>query len=224
MDSGDFFKSYSLPAANWLMLEMMHAVHYDAIAVGEQEFVEGSDFLIRGIQRFPLPIASVNLKIHSKEKVCSFSPVILEKAGHKIGVIALIDPDCFEDTFYSDIEFVPVEQVLSESLPSLRSQVELVVVVYHAGFERAVTLAKNYPAIDVIIAGHSQEMAYQQIGRQMIVQNGYDGEYLGILRVDFNEDGLKYTHESQPINESFEEDHYFKAKIRQAFSELGKNP
>lgn len=224
VDSGDFFKSYTLPAANWLMLEMMHSARLDAVSLGEQELVEGSDFLVRGIQHFPLSIVSCNLKIDHQEKIYSFSPVILEKTNHKIGIIGLVEPDCFEDTFYKNIVLTPIEQVLPEILSSLRPQVDLLIVVYHAAFEQAVKLAEDYPSIDVIIAGHSQETAQKQIGRQIVLQNGYDGEYLGILKIDFHENGFRFTHESLPIDDSFQEDLYFREKIRQAFPHMGESP
>lgn len=217
VDSGDFFKSYSLPTANWLMLEMMDSARYDAVTLGEQELIEGLDFLIRGIQRFSLSIVSYNLKINHQKEVYSFSPVILEKNNLKIGIIGLIEPNCFEDTFHKNIVLIPVGELLPEILSSLRSRVDLLMVLYHAGFEQAIKLAENYPTIDVIIAGHSQETAQKQIGRQIILQNGYDGEYLGILRVDLREGIVKYTHEILPIDDSFREDNYFKEKIRQAF-------
>lgn len=224
VDSGDFFKSYTLPAANWLMLEMMHAARYDAVTLGEQELVEGADFLMRGIQRFPLSIVSCNLKIDHQGKVHIYSPVVLEKANHKIGIIGLVEPDCFEDTFHKDIVLIPTGQILPEILSSLRPQVDLLIVLYHAAFEQGVKLAENYPSIDVIIAGHSQETAQKQIGRQIVLQNGYDGEYLGILKIDFEENGFRFTHESLPIDDSFQEDLYFREKIRQAFPGIGENP
>jgi 2',3'-cyclic-nucleotide 2'-phosphodiesterase (5'-nucleotidase family) len=217
VDSGDFFKSYPLSAGNWLMLEMLNYLKYDAITLGDQELVEGIDFLTRGIDHFRLPVLASNLKVKDTKEEWISSSIILRKGDLRIGVFAVIDSSSFEYSPVEGLKIAPIEDILQESLPLLRPQVDLLLLLCHAGFNRAVCIAERFPEIDVIIAGHSQERSEMTIGKQMVLQSGYDGEFLGILKIDFLITGLNFQNYFLPLSAGFAENEYFKGKIRQAF-------
>ncbi|MEZ4761685.1 MAG: hypothetical protein R3C26_00325 [Calditrichia bacterium] len=47
LDSGDALLSYPLPEANRTMLQLLSIAKYDALNIGDQEFVESADFIFR---------------------------------------------------------------------------------------------------------------------------------------------------------------------------------
>ena len=72
--------------------------------------------------------------------------------------------------------------------PEVQAQSDLVIVLSHLGFEMDTTLAQVEPEIQVIVGGKSRRVlsAPELVGNTIIVQAGYDGEWLGRLDVTFD--------------------------------------
>jgi 2',3'-cyclic-nucleotide 2'-phosphodiesterase (5'-nucleotidase family) len=215
VDSGDFFKSYPLSAGNWLMMEMLGFLRYDAVTLGDQEFVEGTDFPNQGISHFYLPVLAGNLRVKNMQEGLLSSFAVLRKGNLKIGILAVIDSSSFEYSLVDGLNVIPAEDILQESLPLLRPEVDLILLLFHAGFNRAIRIAERFPEIDVIIAGHSQERSEKKIGKQIVLQSGYDGEFLGILKIDFLTSGPNFRNYFLPVSDRYVENEYFKGKIHQ---------
>lgn len=221
IDSGDFFKSYPLQAGNWLMLEMMDSLDYDAIALGDQEFVDGIEFLLRGLDHFGLPVLTDNLQFKTIKERPGSAFITLQKGDYKIGVVNLTDSASFDYSMIEVLSVVPEQKILNEILQQIHPNVDLLLLLYHGSFDRAVGLAERFPEIDVVIAGHTQERAVKNFGNQMVVQSGFDGEYLGILEIDFRDSKYVFKNSFLPIDETFGENPHFKDRIRQTISGVG---
>ena len=219
LDSGDFFKSYPLPAGNWLMMEMMAYLDYEAIALGEQELVEGSKFLIRALNNISLPVLNGNLRFNSNDEQQFTASTFIQRGDFQIGIVSLVDSASFKFSAVERLTVIPEQIILSEVLKKIPPTVDLLFLLYHGTFEKAVVLAEKFPKIDVIIAGHAQIMTASNLRDQIVVQNGFDGEYLGILEIDIQDSGYVFTNSALPIDEKFSEHLYFKNRIRQILSD-----
>ena len=219
LDSGDFFKSYPLPAGNWLMMEMMAYLDYTAITLGEQELVEGYEFLVRAFNHFSIPVLSGNLRFMSNDKQAVPACAVLQMGEHQIGIIGLVDSGSFEFSAVENLEVIPEQIRLPEVLKQIPPTVDLLLLLYHGTYEKAVGLAESFPEIDVIIAGHAQVKTESNFGNQIVVQNGFDGEYLGILEIDFQDQHYVFRNSFLPIDETFSENLHFKNRIRQILSD-----
>jgi 2',3'-cyclic-nucleotide 2'-phosphodiesterase (5'-nucleotidase family) len=219
LDSGDFLKSYPLPAGNWLMMEMMAYLNYEAIALGEQELVEGSQFLFRALDHFSLPVLNGNLRFHGNDEQRFSASTFLHRGDFQIGIVSLVDSNSFEFSGGEKLTVIPEQLILPEVLKQIPSTVDLLFLLYHGTFEKAVVLAKKFSEIDIIIAGHAQVRTEGHFGNQIVVQNGFDGEYLGILKIDFQDSSYVFTNSFLPIDKTFCEHRYFKNRIRQVLSD-----
>lgn len=219
LDSGDFFKSYPLPAGNWLMMEMMAYLDYEAIALGEQELVEGSKFLVQALNHFRLPVLNGNLRFNSNDEQRFSASTFVQRGDFQIGIVSLVDSISFEFSAVEKLKIIPEQIIMPEVLKKIPPTVDLLILLYHGTFEKAVVLAEKFSEIDVIIAGHAQIRKESNFGNQMVVQNGFDGEYLGILEIDIQDSGYVFTNSALPIDETFSEDLHFKNRIRQILSD-----
>ena len=84
----------------------------------------------------------------------------------------------------------PVATVRSY-VPEVRSQSDVVILLSHLGLEEDLKLAEAVPDIDIIVGGRSRKVlgAPERIADTVIVQMGYDGEWLGRLDVAFSSEG-----------------------------------
>jgi 2',3'-cyclic-nucleotide 2'-phosphodiesterase (5'-nucleotidase family) len=146
--------------------------------------------------------------------------ITLQKGDHKIGVVSLIDAGSFDFSMVRNLTIVPEHDIIFEVLHQLQPKVDLLLLLYHNGFEKAVGLAEKFSDIDIVIAGHSQERAEKLFGKQIVVQSGFDGEYLGILEIEFLDAKYIFRNSFLPIDNTFIENYYFKDRVRQIFTDL----
>lgn len=212
VDGGDSFQG--TPYFNFyhgeLEIKAMSAIGYDVVTLGNHDFDEGVDNLIKALKNANFSIVSVNYNVENsplKEYVKPY--VIRELAGIKIGILGLgIDFDglVVADkhlgvTYQNPIE--PTRQVVSE-LRNVK-KVDLVIALSHLGYRYEnepnrisdINLAKAVPGIDFIVGGHTHtfmkepEIIKYDDGKQtLIFQVGFAGINVGRVDFTFNEKKL----------------------------------
>jgi len=192
VDAGDILNVYPDPMLADAILKTYSELGYTAVAVGDQEFSNGIDKILEYREKYPL--ISNNLSICPDENRCiifSLSPMIIEKAGVKIGIFALLDPYVF--TLYpkelkKHITLSPPETAAENTVEQLnKSDAALKILLYHGPYENAVKLIKNVPGIDVVIVGHEQRLIdLTTIGKTVLVSPGREGNRIGILTVSLS--------------------------------------
>jgi 2',3'-cyclic-nucleotide 2'-phosphodiesterase (5'-nucleotidase family) len=222
VDSGDFLKSYPISIANGMMAEFMTYLNFSAITVGDQEFVEGTKFFSTKLASGSLPLVSCNLAFPSTFAVKLSKYVIFEQNGVKVGITGLIHPQSFDFIMARDVEILPVHSSLASVLNEMEDKTDLVILIYHAGYQDALELLKNFDAVDVIISGHSQERFEKKIGQKMVLQAGYDGEHLGLLEIQLSETGYRYKNQFIEISGEYSENPLMMDKIKQYHKTLDK--
>ncbi|MBC7260477.1 MAG: hypothetical protein H5T63_00575, partial [Chloroflexi bacterium] len=72
-----------------------------------------------------------------------------------------------------------------------QQQSDVIIMLSHVGLDADKAIAQAIPDIDVIVGGRSRRLlrAPEIVGSTIIVQAGYDGEWLGKLDVTITADG-----------------------------------
>ncbi len=221
LDNGDFLKTYPIPAANYLAWEFMSQLGYDVMGLGDQEFVEGIKFFERMVGNFPVPLINANIELGQRRTFTFKKYVILEKVGLKIGITSILPGEAFEFISRPEPEILSVEKTLSTVIEDLTSRCDLIILLYHAGYQEAFRIAKKYPQIHLILAGHSQEQALKKLSGQTIVQPGYDGEYLVLLTLEKAGENFSVESTFLPVSDTIIPRPYFKDRLQHFHGNFG---
>ena len=147
LDNGDFFKTYPNPTANHLAFELMSLLKYDAMGVGDQEFVEGISFLNYRWHNFPMMLLSANIKFIQSTSKFFKSYLIIERAEYNIGIVSVLPPAAFEFIVRPNLQILAVEETLSTVLDDLIPRCDIMILLYHAGYKEALKVAQKFPQL-----------------------------------------------------------------------------
>jgi 5'-nucleotidase/UDP-sugar diphosphatase len=175
-DAGDMFTGQlSFLTKGEALMEMMAAMRYDALGIGNHEFDYGAENFEKQMYRVSFPVLGANIFYKGTKHRFSRPWTILEKNGVRVGVIGIIGDDARSVALPSGItqlEFPDPIPVVAEAVKELRPQVDLIVVLAHQGktgpmqtdaenrpevqrdFDADIKLCGEVPGIDVFIGGH----------------------------------------------------------------------
>ena len=96
---------------------------------------------------------------------------------------------------------VTVEQALRTHLPEVDRQSQVVVLLTRLADDRLVTLARTFPAIDVIINGSavSEGREFPKVGNTVMVESAHRGVALGMLELEWDASGRLTNSKNQLI-------------------------
>ncbi len=214
LSAGDMFQGS--PDSNLLygktVVEVLNALHLDAMTLGNHEFDWGLDKLRSRVAESAFSYVSANVREKDGKGRLNFvSPyVMLERCGVKIAVVGIVTPETAYTTgpkIVAPFEFRDPAAVLQEVLPVVRRQgAELVIVLSHlaSGQEPetgeivgdAAVLVQSVPGIDAVVSGHSHRMVAGKVDGVPIVQAYYNGRALGKI-------SFVYSRREQKIIASF---------------------
>jgi 2',3'-cyclic-nucleotide 2'-phosphodiesterase (5'-nucleotidase family) len=187
VDAGDLLDPYPDPDMAVAILDTYLELGYTSIALGDQEFANGVEALLEYRDRYPL--MAHNLSICPDEKRCIFfstTAKIVERAGIRIGVFALIDPQVFSlypPELKNKLKIQDPRTAARNQLLYLNEQgVQINVLLYHGPYDGAKELAHNIPGVDVLIVAHEQRLIEPHtVGDTILTSPGEDGNRVGIL-------------------------------------------
>ncbi|MEN3793795.1 bifunctional metallophosphatase/5'-nucleotidase [Fulvimarina sp. MAC3] len=237
VDGGDqfqgtlFYNQYKGKAT----AEMMNALGYEAMVVGNHEFDDGPEVLRDFIAAVDFPVVMANADVSNEPALADViePSAIIKKAGKKIALVGVTPSD--NDQLASPGEGVtfsdPVEALKTEVARLEGEGIDTIILLSHSGYEVDKRIAGNVPGIDVIVGGHSHTLLsntddkasgpYPTVVKNPdgidvpIVQAYAYGKYLGELVVTFGDDGNVLKAEGAPIllDASIPEDEALKARI-----------
>ncbi|MFH1096967.1 MAG: metallophosphatase [Candidatus Desantisbacteria bacterium] len=193
VDSGDFFPKdpYELQAK--YCLKIMKLLKYDAIMIGDQEFILGSDFIKQHIEKAGLPFIATNMSLCVNNSCIRLAcPFVIKQVGkYRVGIIGVIGDNAFAFFPKDKIEKLDIYDpmnALKTSIAMLKKeeQVDLIVVLSHMGYKMDQEMAKQVKGIAVIVGGHSHELLRTpvQIGKTIILHPGEKGQYVGVFSIN----------------------------------------
>ena len=208
-DAGDLFTGMlSFLTKGEAIMELVTAMRYDAIAIGNHEFDYGADNFERLMYRAPFPVLGANIFYKGTKHRYSRPHVILERDGVRLGVIGIIGQDARSVALPSGItnlDFADPAPAVAAAVQELEPRVDLIVVVAHQGktgpmqtdaearpevqrdFDEDIRLAGAVPGIDVFIGGHAHRgiekpYVHPKTGTLIVQTYGY-GTRLGSLKL-----------------------------------------
>lgn len=210
VDAGDWFdRGSSLPLVTRgeAIYGTMATMGYDGWVPGNHDWAYGGARLRELMLKYPVPVLGGNLAASDHPLPANVVPVLVkELAGLRVGFFGITI-----DSYGQDPKTRPYIHVLNareSTAKALRElaerKVDLIVAVTHLGFEGMahegqrkcptdLDLAREFPAIDVIVGGHSHTALAEERIRQVhaetgaiVVQAGASGRFLGKLVLDLD--------------------------------------
>ncbi|MCM8795663.1 MAG: metallophosphatase [Candidatus Omnitrophica bacterium] len=213
LDSGGFFAAglmdeYTLNTEldknrTEVNLKAMELMGYDAVALGDDEFNFGREFLESKIKNTRLTFVSCNIKSDN------LSPYIIkEVAGTKIGIIGVTG--IFAMSKAEGLKFLEPKIAVRQAIEQLKkSGADMIILLSHQGEEEDIRLLNEVLGIDILITAHSRskEEPVSKIGETLILRPSWQGRRLGVLSLSIEENKIKnYKVEELRLSEKIADD------------------
>jgi len=185
-------------------LELMNAMRFDAMVVGNHEFDYGREVLQQRLTQARFPVLGANVRGLPRLKPY----VIKDLQGVRVAIIGVVTADTPTSTHprnVAGLEFSPPDAAVARCLKELRGQADLVVVLSHIGYSEDRILAQKVPGIDVIIGGHSHtKLAAPVVVNHTIIGQAWEhAKALGVLDLDLKDGKIvKYAGHLEEIKPS----------------------
>lgn len=237
LDAGDQFQGslFYTQYKSGPIAEFMNGIGFDAMAIGNHEFDDGPEELLKFIDALKFPIISGNTKAAADSIVANKYKgyIVKEMNGQKVAVVSVLATDTNETSSPGDkISFEDEVTYLQGAVKEIQDQgINKIVLLSHVGYVRDQEIAKAVDGIDVIVGGHSHTLLSSTDTKAAgpyptLVKNpsGVDvpivtayaySKYLGDLTVTFDDNGVVKTVEGAPklLDASVKPDEGFTSRV-----------
>jgi 5'-nucleotidase/UDP-sugar diphosphatase len=199
--------------------EMLNAMKFDAMTVGNHEFDDSEDALAPFLEKvnFPVVTANVVAGFSSKIKDKIKPSIVLDVGGQKIGIVGAVTNDTPDIATPGPNIMIGVdEQAIKDEVAKLKAEgVNKIIALTHVGYPRDLAVIAKIPDVDVVVGGHSHTllsntdkdaagpyptMVDNPGGYKVpVVQAGQYSKYLGDLNVVFDDAGVPKSAKGDPI-------------------------
>lgn len=169
------------------VLEVMNAVGYDTMTLGNHEVDFGPTALQEHIRQAKFPVIAANLVDSETGRLMTQPYVIKVMDGLKVGLIGLAYPHTEQTTAKKNVRGWsykdPVETASYYTQELQAQSVDLVVLLSHCGLSSDKIIAERVPGIDIILGAHSHNRMTNALvaNKTLIFQAGAHGSDLGQL-------------------------------------------
>ncbi|WP_238594655.1 bifunctional metallophosphatase/5'-nucleotidase [Caenibacillus caldisaponilyticus] len=199
LDGGDFadFKSIELRGTKGMAaVELLEALGYDALTIGNNEMFNGVDTLEHMATHSRFPFISINLFKKDRTKINGVVPsAIIEKGGCRI-LITGASPDLgvFNDGL--GIYVPSYKEAIYEEIKRNQGKYDLCVVLNHVGTAADEELAREISEINVILSAHDHKLFSEakRINGTILNSAGCYGEYVGVLELEVADGMVELLH------------------------------
>ncbi|HMB01801.1 MAG TPA: hypothetical protein VKS21_12505 [Spirochaetota bacterium] len=200
LTSGDLFYLYPNKPRAQQMLSSLASLDYDAVTLGDQDFVNGLDFLEEMQKELPLLAANVSYKKNNQKK--SLDGHLIRKVnGVRVAVIGVVQKKFFNYPHLRQIKnklyIENARSVLKQQLTQVKNKSDIILLLSHLGIETDRKIAADFPELDIIIGGHSQYLTSKPniINNVIILQAGGKGNFQGELKLTLDSEHKISDHE-----------------------------
>lgn len=169
LHAGDFSQgtSYFTELHGDIEIDVMNAMDYDAICLGNHEFDNGMEELARRLSSLDVPVVCANYDFTGTPLETLVRPyVTMKKAGRKIGVIGLLTDvsEVVDSGIAAQLKYQNPADVTNRYASYLKEEedCDLVICLTHLGYENEAYTDRELSAIirnvDVIVGGHSHTL------------------------------------------------------------------
>ena len=191
LDAGDLFTGTPIAdvSRGRAVIDVMNAIGYDAVAVGNHEFDYGIGPLRDRVAQADFPFLSANISTPIED---IHNAVVFNVEGIRFGVIGLTTETLKTVTHpmnVTEVDVRPLVATLEETLPGIQAMADFIIVLSHISPEEELRVARAFPEIDLIVGGHSHSELPEPIweGDTMIVRTGNDGRFVGRIDIEFDD-------------------------------------
>ncbi|SMR81446.1 5'-nucleotidase [Aliiroseovarius halocynthiae] len=205
LDAGDQYQG-SLMYTTYkgdVEIEMMEKIGFDVMAVGNHEFDDGPEGLLKLVEGVSFPVISGNIDVSQSNVLAGKvgNHVVLDVGGQKIGVISALATDTSETSSPGEaVIFQDEIDSLKADVAALEAEgVDKIIALNHVGVKKDMAIAEAVPGLDAVIGGHSHTkfsnteegaMAYPtMVGNVPVVQAYAYSKYVGLLTLVFDDAG-----------------------------------
>lgn len=231
LDAGDQYQG-SLMYTTYkgdVEIEMMNKIGFDAMAVGNHEFDDGDEGLLKLLDGANFPVISGNLDVSTNNLLNGKlkNHVVLEVGGEKIGIISALATDTVDTSSPSDaVIFQDEIESLQADVAALTDEgVTKIIALNHVGLATDIAIAEAVSGLDAVVGGHSHtrfsnteegaEAYPKMVGAVPVVQAYAYSKYVGHLTLTFDDAGTvtSATGDTILLDASVEEDAEIKARV-----------
>ena len=209
--AGDIMLGTNL-AVNQAANAFLNANNFMATVVGNHEVDQKTSDFLESTQSAVYKILGSNAKMDKSHRLYNrtiSSYVQEDKDKNKYGILALMPFDLkmrsANKELFEGLEIAQMEETkkyLQQEIDKFEEKgINRIVLLSHIGYNNDLEIAKSVKGIDVILGGHSHDLV-EGLSEQrnlvisekdgaptIITQAGRDGNYYGILNVEFNDKG-----------------------------------
>ncbi|GAB1409544.1 5'-nucleotidase C-terminal domain-containing protein [Desulfovibrionales bacterium] len=223
LDGGDIFQGtlFWIQHKEHMPMALIDKLGYQAIVPGNHEFDDGWGTWLRLVEGIKTPVLAANVVFDPRpdspglDKISPY--IIIERQGHKIGIVGLITEDVpTTSTPGPGVNFLSAQAALHKAVAELTNQdVRIIIAVTHLGLENDRLLARAVDGVDIIVGAHSHSLLsnYNKKAEAPypVVEKTPDGTtalivtastaciYLGYLDVGFDSLGVAREWRGRPI-------------------------
>jgi 2',3'-cyclic-nucleotide 2'-phosphodiesterase (5'-nucleotidase family) len=194
LDLGDFIDRWHplTEATNGQAnIELMNALGYDAVTIGNNEGVGNSKKQLEHLyDQAEFAVILDNLEDPQTQQAPAFSQpykIIETQEGTKIGLIAFTAP--FPLTYNPNgWNIYSVDELMPSLLNEVRPLCDILVLMSHLGIDTDLKIAHDYPEIDVLLGSHTHHLfpKGEKINQVQLAAAGKFGQYIGEVQLVFD--------------------------------------
>lgn len=172
------------------IVELMNRLGYDLATLGNHEFDVGQESLERAVGKCNFPIICANIEPEAGALLKDFEPSrVISRSGVKVGFAAVVTTDGpnghpdGHDAIYEHLHFSPAVASAAALAPALAEECDLTVALTHIGLDRDRELAACKAGYDLILGGHSHDVANELVEGAIIAQTGKNLYRVGVTHL-----------------------------------------
>lgn len=206
-------------------LKAMELMKYDAVALGDDEFNFGKDFLQEKAAGAGLPVVSCNIAAKDGSKALEgFKPYVIKEAGAvKVGIIGVTALSAMKKT--QDFSFIDPKAAVSNAVGELKGKgVDLIVLLSRLSDGENMNLVNAVSGIDILITGYVARQKPDspvKIGSTLVLNPSWQARKLGKLSLTISSDKKITGHkfEELRLSDKIKDDPDILAVLPRCFSD-----
>jgi len=203
-----------------VIVEAMNLLGYDAMVLGSEDFRLGLDVLAQRMEEAEFSILSANVVYSGTGQLFATPYVIKEIGDHKAAIIGLTNQEAASAAGGDVVVLNPLE-ALKDYMGEVSEEADVIIVLSHLGTVVDMQIAGEVDGIDLIIGGQSRDVLdpplWDELSSTVIAQAGYQGRWIGVVRLDIVSQGTVAGHEGQVVvlDDEFADDPEMRAFLDQ---------
>ncbi|MDX1806794.1 MAG: bifunctional UDP-sugar hydrolase/5'-nucleotidase [Paenisporosarcina sp.] len=207
-DHMDMSMNECLATSGTIHLDMLSAIGYDAMSVGNNELLRLPKDKIRQLSHdSKVPWLLLNLEESDGSQIGGTKETLMLKVGNKLKIGLFGATDQFEDIYENKHGFRNRDTLnaIRQAVEKLRKDgANMIIFLSHMGYGADLKLAKQLSGlVDIIVGAHSHTVISQPevVENVIIVQAGSFGKYLGELRITVDIEEMKVVEHTGHLTE-----------------------